>query len=189
MSELPPHLRAFVAVRIPEDVITQVAAFQNRLKPDFSAVSWTRPTAMHVTLQFLGNIGSARLSELKEELRQATKNAAPFRLGLAGLGCFGNRVLWIGIEIGVDSLNVLANAVRNATNTFAAHHETRAFNAHVTLGRLREPMRGASAMLRKTPPPVFQPWKVDHFELIRSELSPKGSRYTTLETFPLPLMH
>ena len=56
MSDLPEKIRAFVAVRIPETVLAQLASVQQQLKGKFSDVSWTRAEAMHVTLQFLGNV-------------------------------------------------------------------------------------------------------------------------------------
>ena len=189
MSELPPHLRAFVAVRVPDDVIAQATAFLQQLKPEFPAVSWTRPEAMHLTLQFLGNIPSTGLPALTTGLELVATRHHSFSLALGGAGAFGNRVLWVGVKEGAESLKQLAEAVGEATKAFTPHHEKREFNAHLTLGRLREPIRGVSVILRKTGSPAFRSWQVDHFELIRSELSPKGSRYTTLETFPLSLAH
>jgi 2'-5' RNA ligase len=189
MSDLPATIRAFVAVRIPDDILAQLAAFQKQLKADFRSVSWTRPEAMHLTLQFLGNIQASHLPALSGGLKAATRAHPPFALQLAGAGVFGNRVLWVGVGAGAAPLKQLANAVRLAAKDFAAHEETRDFNAHVTLGRQREPERGAAAILRKAPAPDLRPWQVEDVELIRSELSPKGSRYTTLETFPLPLAH
>jgi 2'-5' RNA ligase len=84
MSELPPHLRAFVAVRVPDDVIAQVTAFQQQLKPEFRSVSWTRPAAMHLTLQFLGNIPSTCLPALTEGLELVATRHRSFSLALGG---------------------------------------------------------------------------------------------------------
>ena len=89
MIELPPHLRAFVAVRVPVDVITQVAAFQQQLKPEFRAASWTRPDAMHLTLQFLGNIPSTGLPALTNGLELVATRHRSFSMALGGAGAFG----------------------------------------------------------------------------------------------------
>ena len=189
MSELPPHLRAFVAVRVPDDVIALVTAFQQQLKHELRAASWTRPDAMHLTLQFLGNVSSTGVPALTKGLELVATRHRSFFLALGGTGAFGNRVLWVGVKEGAEPLKQLAEAVGEATKAFTAHQERREFNAHLTLGRLREPMRGVSVILRKATCPLFPSWQVRHFEMIRSELSPKGSRYTTLETFPLPIAH
>src|SRR5688572_15712233 len=111
MNNLPEKIRAFIAVRIPESVLTQLVSAQDQLKRKFSDVSWTRAEAMHVTLQFLGNIESARLTELETALRQATEQMPSFEIELEGLGSFGNRVLWVGVNRGAESLTGLAEAV------------------------------------------------------------------------------
>jgi 2'-5' RNA ligase len=185
MSELPPHVRAFVAVPIPDPVLAQLATFQQRLKPELQDVSWTRPEAMHLTLRFLGAVASASLPEITGALRLATGGTQPFRIELAGAGSFGNRVLWVGVGRGREPLRALAGSVAGAVLPFTEERESRDFNAHVTLGRLRDPSRNVAGILRATAAPEFEGWTVKHCELIRSELSPKGSRYTTLATFAL----
>lgn len=185
MSELPRRVRAFVAVPIPEPVIAQLALFQQRLKLEFRDVSWTRPEAMHLTLRFLGAVAPASLPALIEALQGATAGLKPFEVRLAGAGSFGNRVLWVGIGTGRDCLRQLAAAVVKAALPFTDERESRKFNAHVTLGRLRVPAERTGAILRAHALPDFKGWAIDHFELIQSELSPKGSRYTTLAIFPL----
>jgi 2'-5' RNA ligase len=184
-NELPKLVRAFIAVRIPERTLFQLAQVQEQLKAKFRDVSWTRPEAMHVTLQFLGNIESARLNELADAVSRATKTFPQFVLELSGLGSFGNRVLWVGLQQGAQPLTELAQAMHEVGKGFGHHEEERAFNAHVTLGRFRQRSQGVTATLRSITPPAFEPWRVQHVELIRSELSPRGSRYTTLATFPL----
>jgi RNA 2',3'-cyclic 3'-phosphodiesterase len=182
---LPPLIRAFVAVRLPEETVARLAEFQMKLRPLFREASWTRPEAMHLTLRFLGNIESARVNDLTAELLVATRLKAPFSLELGAIGQFGNRVLWVGVQSGSEPLARLAEVVREACAGYGAHEEERAFHPHVTLARLRRPERGAGARLREVKAPSFATWQVNDVELIRSELSPRGSRYTTLAMVPL----
>jgi RNA 2',3'-cyclic 3'-phosphodiesterase len=140
---------------------------------------------MHLTLLFLGNIESARVPELIPALRDAAGKGNAFEVELSGIGSFGNRVLWAGVRRGAEALTRLANSVRSSAQAFATHEEERPFNAHVTLGRFRRPARGVAKVLSALPGPHFDSWHVDHFELIRSELSPQGARYTTLAVCPL----
>jgi 2'-5' RNA ligase len=185
VSDLPKQVRAFVAVSIPECIRERLATVQQELKGEFTDVSWTRPEAMHITLQFLGNIPSARLPELQVALRQCAGPITSFEAEVSGLGSFNDRVLWAGITCGAQQFGELAGAVRGSAKVLAAHEEERAFNAHVTLGRFRQRGRGVSKVLRSIPSPQFGEWQVSHFELIRSELSPHGAKYTVLESFPL----
>jgi len=182
---LPEIIRSFIAVPIPDEVLAQLSGIQQQLKRKFQKVSWTRPTAMHLTLQFLGDIKSTRLPELMSVMSDATRELSAFDVELSGVGSFGNRVLWVGVKRGVEPLTFLANALRRATKGFGDHDEERAFSAHVTLGRCRTPARDAGKILSEVTVPRLTPWRVDDCELIRSEPSPQGSRYTTLARFPL----
>jgi 2'-5' RNA ligase len=186
MSDLPETIRAFIAVPIPDAVRVQVAEVQRQLQPLLRDVSWTRPESMHLTLQFLGNIKSADLPNLQSMLHDVARRFAPFELALGHLGSFSNRVVWIGLQRGELPLTKLAEAVRCAAKDFAGHKEARGFNAHVTLGRMRRPAREVNAALQRISVPEFDAWTAAGFELIRSELSPHGSRYTTLATILLP---
>jgi 2'-5' RNA ligase len=173
-------IRAFVAVRIPPAVIEQLTALQQQLRLEFPDVQWTRPESMHITLHFFGNVKTRRLPELNNALRTAAHEHILFEIQPRGLGSFAQRVLWVGIQRGERELTKLAESVHRACRGFGAKEETRSFNPHVTLGRFRVRGRGVDAALRKIPAPEFQPWRVDHIELIRSELSTRGSHYTTL---------
>jgi 2'-5' RNA ligase len=184
-ESLPEKIRAFVAVRIPSNTLEQLAAVQERLKQQLENVSWTRAEAMHLTLRFLANVKSAKLPTLTNALRADVRTHKSFELQLVTLGSFSNRVLWVGVGRGGEELTALAETVRDAAKHFGSHEEERPFNAHVTLGRFRERGRGVSAVLKNFPPTLFTPWRVDHVALIRSELSPKGSRYTMLASFSL----
>ncbi len=185
VNELPEQIRAFIAVRLPEPSTAVLTELQARLKRVFRNVAWTRPEAMHLTLQFLGNIESARVEALATAVGNAVGAEAPFHLHLTTPGSFHGRVIWV--ELGGDTrqLSQLAEAVQQGTRGFAKYEEERAFRGHVTLGRLRQPWRGTDAVLAEMPPMKFEPWRVDHVELIRSELLPHGSRYATLAALPL----
>jgi RNA 2',3'-cyclic 3'-phosphodiesterase len=185
MDAMPEQIRAFVAVRLPDSLRRRLAEVQHQLRQALPDIAWTRPEALHLTLQFLGKIESARLEELRCALEAAAETESPFELELGGIGSFGNRVIWVGVTRGQETLTRVAEAVRRATEGFSGHEEERAFNAHVTLGRCKRGARGTSAALRKVSAPAFAPWIVDHFELIRSELSPRGSRYTVLASIKL----
>jgi RNA 2',3'-cyclic 3'-phosphodiesterase len=180
MNPLPETLRAFVAIRLPESLIAELLAVQSQLKERLENVSWTRPEAMHLTLHFFGSIQSADLPEILDSLEEVTRKHAPFELTARGVGSFGSRVLWAGLEGECAELNKVAQAVRSAVVRFGEHEEDRKFNGHITLGRFRAPARGLGAKLHPCASHLFGTWQVDHVELIRSELSPNGSRYTTL---------
>lgn len=79
--------------------------------------------------------------------------------------------------------------VRAATANFGEPPEDREFHPHLTLARLKEARRqdrdALTELMRQGPPIDVPDWRVSELELIRSELSPGGSVYTTLATYPL----
>jgi 2'-5' RNA ligase len=63
--------------------------------------------------------------------------------------------------------------------------ETRVFSAHVTLGRVRAPRANPRLAEALASGEVFGRQRVDRLVLMRSDLSPRGARYTELDGAPL----
>ena len=116
---------------------------------------------------------------------------ARFAIDVGGLGAFPSatraRVLWAGVMAGDGPLEALAATVDTALAALGFPREARAFSPHIPVGRVREPRRAeALATLlsaRQTRP--FGRVAVDAVTLMRSDLSPRGARYTPLAGVPL----
>jgi RNA 2',3'-cyclic 3'-phosphodiesterase len=154
-------------------------------------VAWVAPENFHITLKFLGGIDEARVPPIVDALRAAAAGHRAFALEIRGLGAFPAptrpRVLWAGVTGGGEALMALAGAVDAALAGLGFEHEARAFAAHVTLARVREPRRVpplADAIDRAGAQRFGGPL-IDHVALVRSDLSPRGARYTPLATIPL----
>jgi 2'-5' RNA ligase len=154
-------------------------------------VSWVASENFHITVKFLGGIDEARVPAVIEALQTATTGRRAFDLEIVSLGAFPSptrpRVLWAGVTEGEAPLAALAAAVDDALAPLGFPRETRAFTAHVTLARVREPRRTpalgealAAATTRR-----FGRLTIEHIALMRSDLSPRGARYTALSTVPL----
>jgi 2'-5' RNA ligase len=154
-------------------------------------VGWVATGNLHVTLKFLGHVDEARVAEIQAALDRAVGGAAPFELGVERLGAFPTatrpRVIWAGMADGVAALGELAARVDAELARVGFEPEARAFSAHVTLGRVREPRRnpGLTAAIEKGASERFGTVRVDRVSLMRSDLSPRGARYTELSSHPL----
>ncbi len=141
-------------------------------------------------MKFLGATDEARLADVVDALDRATVGAVSFPLGVRGLGAFPTptrpRVIWAGIDDGREPLAVLANAVDRELAGLGVPREPRPFTAHVTLGRVREPRRrpGFGAALVPSER-AFGTATVARLSLMRSDLSPRGARYSELAGFDL----
>lgn len=154
-------------------------------------VSWTPPGNFHVTLRFLGAVDESRVAEIAEALREAVVRQPPFTLAVGGLGAFPSlarpRVIWAGIQAGAEGVAALARAVEGALVPLGFPAATRPYSAHVTLGRVREARADpalARALARAAAEPLGEA-RVERVVLMRSELSPRGARYTELAGLPL----
>jgi 2'-5' RNA ligase len=89
-----------------------------------------------------------------------------------------NRIVWVGPDSVPDPLGSLAADLREELAEKSFKTETRAFAAHITLIRkARDP--------GELPPLPAVEWPVEELVLVRSRLSPEGSRYEVLERYPL----
>ena len=195
MSAEDPAVRLFVALSVPADVREKLAAVQQELRDRLppKTVRWTRRDNMHLTLRFLGAVASSRVESLQASLASVTDGFGAFQLQGTRLGCFPGlrypRVLWAWITDGEQRLLRLFEKTAAATSDFAEAPCEQRFTGHVTLGRIKSINRPAANVLagfvESAVDRRFGEWTASSVHLIRSELSPQGSRYTTLAEFPL----
>jgi len=180
-------MRLFVAMDIPEDVRSALAALIAKLRPAHRNARWVRIEGLHVTLKFIGETSSEKSAEIKNTLA-SIPSSAPIQINFRGLGFFPNdrrpRVLWAGIAAGAE-LSALASSVDTALASMAFPREERAFSPHLTLARFDTP-RGLDALhaaIEKAAPFEFGSATAKEFHLYQSVLKPGGAEYTRLATF------
>lgn len=174
-------IRTFVAVDLPPEIKTSLAASLAALKARNKDVRWVSPEAMHLTLKFLGDIPEALVAPLGADLDAVAAAIPAIELCLAGLGAFPSlhrpRVVWVGIGGETDRLAKLALKVDEACSRHGVAREERPFTGHITLGRLKRP-----SVLDLRVEPVQGVFTATEIVLYKSDLSPSGARYTVLHT-------
>jgi RNA 2',3'-cyclic 3'-phosphodiesterase len=184
-------LRAFVAVRLTADVRARLGEETARLRALHPGVAWVALENLHLTLKFLGRVQAPTLERLVRALETAVADHAPFPLDCVGLGAFPTtlrpRVIWAGVTDGAPQTARLAAAVEQALAPLGFTPEARPFSAHVTLGRLRAPQKtpALARALEDGRGRAFGRMQVTAIALVRSDLSPRGARYTEVATVPL----
>lgn len=184
-------LRLFAAVDLGEEVLHRVARATEPLHARAKHAKWVAPGSMHLTLFFFGWVDPERVPELEGALGRAVQGHGPLRLRVRGSGTFGThahpRVLWLGLEGDVELLGALQASVTREVVPLGFEAEHRPFAPHLTLARARD-ARGDRLLaecrerLAATDAGESQ---IDGLVLYRSELSPKGARYTALQRYPL----
>jgi len=183
-------VRTFICIEIPGSIKTRIEDLQRVLKQIDAAVSWVKPSNIHLTLKFLGAVEESRIQRVCEAAGRASRSTGPIELTIAGAGCFPSarspRVLWIGLKEVPAGLKTLYEAIEKEMAGCGFARESRRFGPHLTIGRLRSQQnaRHLSEMLIST---GFQDEGFEAREVIvmRSNLNPKGSIYTPLAVLPL----
>src|SRR2546427_12036948 len=138
-----------------------------------------RSANLHVTVKFLGQVDEARVPALADALRARVAGHRVFDAAVRGLGAFPSptrpRVLWAGLEDDAGALAALAETIDACCAGLGFPRETRAFAAHVTLGRLREPRRQPALGEALARPADVARVPVEGRSLMRRELAPPGA--------------
>lgn len=187
-------MRLFVAVAIPVAQKSELSA--SLLKASsFRPVRWLDDSSFHLTLKFLGKTDESQLPALDTALIRAAAAGRPFHLNLCQGGVFPRasspRIFWIGVRGETGALKSLAGAVETSIKGMGFPFEERAYKAHLTVGRIRGPVKGADGMkLSRQFCTLFSSFQsteflVNAFSLYQSKLNPQGANYRILRTFPL----
>lgn len=185
----------FVAIQLPDSIRTELRGVQAELKDvlPHRSTAWARPENMHLTLRFLGNVEVVRLPDLQSRLRETLADFGPLEFCCERLGCFPDlrfpRVIWAWVHDAPERLVELAQRANLAAEGFAEQAAEARFVGHITLARPkqinRQDAQRLAAFVEGAVARQFGCWTCRAVELIRSELSAQGSRYTTLDVFPL----
>jgi 2'-5' RNA ligase len=196
MPDAAKDLRLFVAVNLGPQTRRAVIDAMESLKREARSdkLRWVHPDAIHLTLAFLGATPEERVPEIGAALAASVRNIAPFTLAPLGIGSFGGRrnlrVIWIAVGGDEGTLADLAEHVENALAPLGFPGEQRAFNAHLTLARVRDdatPQDRArlSDLIVRFDPPAMPASRIDHISLMQSTLGPGGATYRELAKFRL----
>ncbi len=184
-------IRAFVAANLDPDLKVVLARVQDRLKATRADVGWVRPDNLHLTLKFLGQVEEDRLALIGETIAAAVARCGAIRFVFEGIGAFPRpreaRVVWIGLSHGAEALAELQTRIEIALEPLGFVREARPFTAHLTLGRVRGPAHREqlARSITGAPAEVLGEMVLDRIELMKSDLSIRGARYSILQSFPL----
>jgi len=164
-------LRLFVGIALPPEIKLRLSL----LCVGVPGARWVDPGNYHLTLRFIGEVNEGVASDIDEAL--AALRARRFDLALAGVGQFGDRMLWVGVDKN-PALFHLRDKVESALVRLGLEPETRRYAPHVTLARLK----GASearlqAYLQEHALFRAEPFAVERFSLVASYLTKSGAIY------------
>jgi 2'-5' RNA ligase len=192
-------MRLFVALRLDPELHTAVEVLRDRLQEFDRAlqVRWVESQSIHLTLKFLDEVEADRVPELQDRLDQVLSGHRAPSLALSHLGAFPNlrrpRVLWVGLAEQGEALLPLQSSLDAATAALGWEPERRAYQPHLTLGRVRE-IRGRDSL--PVPPALLEALAAGttlasgfrpqtRVALMRSHLAPSGAHYEEMHAWEL----
>ncbi len=184
-------VRAFVAIRMSEQVEESVARTIDELRRPRDGVRWVPRPNLHITLKFLGpSVDSHRLQRLTVGLHQLARKTAPFEIAAIGVGAFPNlehpRAIWVGLHSAeAGALTALAARLETVAAEYGFEREKRRWSGHLTIGRVRdEAIEGEPRdALNRLQEREFGVSRIESLTLYRSHLGPDGASYEALATF------
>lgn len=179
-------MRLFVAINLAPEIRRGVLGAIEPLRERAPELAWVGEPRLHLTLKFLGEQPDERVGEIKDVLASVAGRHRELVMEIGGIGAFPNfrraRVVWIGIAQD-PRLELLHHEVEVACESIGFEVEGRPFRPHLTLARVKTPLsddraRELSRLAKRTD--YRSDFIVRSVDLMRSDLSPLGSTYTTL---------
>lgn len=202
-------VRTFLAIDLPGQIkkyLEPVMASWNSLTNE---VKWIKPSNLHLTLKFLGNVPEESLELIKNVSCSVAERSPEMTFFLSETGIFPSlkrpRVLWIGLGGDIVAVSSLQKELEAALEGLGYPREERAFTPHITVGRFRSPRKsslrnvrigssvfpkgGSESLLTRFLKHKFEerPFGVKEMIIYKSELTPQGPIYTPMATCPFKM--
>jgi 2'-5' RNA ligase len=193
--------RTFIALELDESLQRFLSDIIRRATQELPDLRWVDPAGIHLTLAFLGELTDERLTAAIDATQAAAQQAVPFEYRLKGLGVFGPslqpRVIWMGVEdqpsgqVQGSPLQRLHRVLTKELEQQGFEVEKRPFSPHLTLARVKQPLspyeqQSLQRLLHSKQAGASSPlYRVDHMNVMKSELSRAGAKYTCLREFGL----
>ena len=175
-------LRCFIAIKIePSQPLRRILRTLGEMGRSVRAVE---VDALHVTLRFLGPTDDAVIPEIEGAIQTAVAPEPPFTLHVATLGAFPHArrpsVIWAGLEE-CPILRRVTSRLNDALDALGVQKDDRPWHAHLTLARVKSaPPAELRDLLESQAVMPLATQMVDSVELLRSDLTPNGPRYTVV---------
>ena len=144
-----------------------------------AGLRWSTRDQWHVTLRFLGELGTP---EVETTTRALAGVGAALGSGVPVQGGPSTTLLRPGLIVWpVAGLQALATAVTKVTAGIGQATPDRPFSGHLTIARGSVRSSAARHLLQ----PLSAEWTVGSFSLVQSELHPQGARYRVMQLFSL----
>ena len=175
-------MRAFIALDVPEEIRQRAETLGNEFRMD--GITLVKGDAMHITLQFLGEIDAAAGEKVVEAMKEVKRT--PFRVSLSGLSYFTPRlirVIFVELNGGGQEVKELYGKLSKVLSAKGiAFGQENDYTPHFTIARVKRvgDMRRLREALAKNSKAELGSFNATSIALKESTLTPEGPVYRTL---------
>jgi 2'-5' RNA ligase len=182
--------RIFIAVKVVagSNLLKLISSFREQLSAE--RIKWVNIENIHITLAFPGNTSVERIEAIDEMLKQRCSDFMKFEAVIRGAGVFKSmndpKVVWAGIDQS-EKLTELSRSIISDLKDIDIQLETRPFNPHITIGRIKQVERkdDLKRLIVNYQNVELQLLPVNEVTLYESILKPDGAIYRPLGIYPL----
>ena len=183
------QVRSFISIDLEDQqILSRIAPILSSLQSLGGDLKPVERENIHLTLKFLGNVSTPRLSEVKSSLQHVIYSA--FTAEIRGVGAFPNlnhmNVIWVGVNEGWSQVERIYEQVEKQLSSLGFRRESRPFSPHITIARVRSGRNRdeIANFLRRLGDESFGTFSVNGIRLKQSILSSSGPKYSTLLEVP-----
>lgn len=187
--------RTFIALELNEALQRHLSGMIRQMASALPNLRWVDPSGIHLTLAFLGELNDEQLALAMQATQTAAQFTEAFDYRLSRLAIFGSqrrpRVIWVGVEELSGTLLRLHGVLTRELEQRGFDVDTRPYSPHLTLSRVTAPLKAEEIQSlqrflgdqRSFAASPF--YRVSHINVMKSELSQAGAKYTCLKAYPL----
>lgn len=184
-------IRTFVAVPVAAEIQKALGCVAQELAAAAGKVKWVEPQNLHFTLKFLGDVRMNDVPAICSAVAEGCRQHAPFEIEVGRIGAFPAddrpRTVWVGVNGGAEPMQALQGSIEERLLEIGFRREGRAYEPHLTIGRVRENPRANSLpeLLRRYRDFSAGTMPVSRVVVYSSDLRPEGPVYGVLATTEL----
>lgn len=177
--------RLFIAIKIQDADKLYPLVRNTRIHLRNERMRWIPDKDLHITLRFLGNVEAGTIPHIKKAINSVVREFDDFYIQLKGLGNFGSRILWTGIEYNPELLDLQERIDEALLPWF--EKEYREYVPHLTLARIKH-LHNKSRFFKiidANRENMLDYLHIHEICLMKSELRLVGPVYSVVQSFPL----
>lgn len=178
--------RLFISLELPKNIVKSLIEKRNSLVEKPGMVKWEHESKLHITIKFLGDVGENTAALIDKQLKNI--KFGEFQCQFSKYGFFTKnkipKILYANFVENED-IEIFKNIIENEMELCGFTKEKRKFIPHVTLMRLKNEDDYLKVQNFNEIKIDIEPFVINEFSLLKSELLPNGSRYTKLKEYKL----